>query len=259
MGGLKEGYERAKNFAQILLDKKLEIKWAIECRVDDVEYELFELMHRAGLMNVFLGVESGNEIDLKLFNKNISLLQIDQAINVLDELGLTYNIGFIMFHPLSTEDQLIKNALFLKKYVQADSKNLLNELSLYHGSPLVNYYSSKNLIRFDKYSIVYNYASYNVERILKLANELLNRFSDIEAQLNKVLFTMQNKYGSLNKWDNYKEYLKTKRLLSDFEADIFIELCNESVDNDLNYAKLEKESDKIKETIKNKFLLLLEG
>ncbi len=258
LGGLQEGYDRAKNFAKILIDKKIEIKWAIECRIDDVEYELFELMRRAGLMNVFLGVESGNEIDLKLFNKNISLAQIDKAINVLEELELTYNIGFIMFHPLSTEDQLIQNALFLKKYVQADSKNLLNELSLYHGSPLVKYYSSKNLICFDKYSIIYTYANYNVEQILKFANKLLNRFSDIETQLNSLLFTMQNKYGKLDRWNNYKRCLELKKLLSDFEADVFIELCSASVNKNLNYDKLEAESNKFKETIKSEIILLQE-
>lgn len=258
LGGLQEGYERAKSFAQKLLDKKIKIKWAIECRIDDVEYELFKLLRRAGLMNVFLGVESGNENDLKLFNKNISLSQIDKAINVLEELELTYNIGFIMFHPLSTEDQLMQNALFLKKYGQADSKNLLNELSLYHGSPLVKYYSSKNLICFDKYSIVYTYANYNVRQILKCANNLLNRFSNIETQLNSMLFIMQNKYGKLNKWNNYKRCLELKKMLSDFEADVFIELCSASVNKNLNYEKLEAESNKFKETIKNEIILLQE-
>lgn len=258
LGGSQEGYERARNFAQILLDKNLMIKWAIECRVDDIEYELFDLMHKAGLMNVFLGVESGNEIDLKLFNKNISLPQIDKALNVLENLELTYNIGFIMFQPLSTIDQLITNALFLKKYGQANSQNLLNELSLYHGSPLIKYYSSKNLVSYDQYSIKYKYANSSIEKIIKYANNLLSRFLSIEAQLNSVLFKMQNRYGRLKKWNNYKKYMEIKKMLSDFEADIFIELCNENLDTDLNYAMMEKESEKISNTLKNEILLLME-
>ena len=114
------------------------------------------------------------------------------------------------------------------------------------------------MICFDKYSIVYTYANYNVRQILKCANNLLNRFSNIETQLNSMLFIMQNKYGKLNKWNNYKRYLELKKLLSDFEADVFIELCSASVNKNLNYEKLEAESNKFKETIKNEIILLQE-
>lgn len=240
LGGSQEGYERAKKYSEMLINRKLNIKWSIECRVDDVNMELFVLMQRAGLMNVFLGIESGNKQDLRLFNKNISLLQIDNAIKVLRKLGLTYDIGFIMFHPTSTVEQLITNATFLRKYNCANSKSLLNELSLYHGSPLIKYYDLKGLITYREYSVLYSYENPLVKKILDAAKKLLSELIQIETQLERLLFQMQNIQISLELETSYIQYLNIRKKLSDFEANIFIDICKKSTFINNIYYKLEE-------------------
>lgn len=239
LGGTQEGYARARRFSEEILEKGLIISWAIECRIDDIDFELFKLMQTAGLTNVFLGIESGNDEDLKLFNKGITLPQIDKAINMLEELKLTYNIGFIMFHPTSTIEQLIENALFLKKYINANSMNLLNELSLYHGSPLVKYYDKRGLISRRDYSITYRYENQSVKRVLNCAKHLLTSFLKFETQLSRMLFDEQNKCADFRKWSKYKQYTAVKKELSDFESDIFAELCRHSTSLENIYPVLE--------------------
>ncbi len=227
LGGNQEGYNRARCFSEELIKRRININWSMECRVDDVNYELFNLMRKAGLKNVFLGVESGNEEDLKLFNKQITLSQIANAVKILEDLELTYDIGFIMFHPTSTIRQLIVNANFLKKYNCANSKNLSNELSLYHGSPLVKYYEARQLIKYEKYTIIQYFEDQNIKTILSYTKQLLNSLSEVEVKLDRILFDIQNGTINADASDEYKKYLTLKKELSNFEADFFIEICKE--------------------------------
>lgn len=258
LGGNKEGYDRAKCFSEQIIKKKIPVNWAMECRVDDVNYELFELMCKAGLKNVFLGVESGNEDDLKLFNKRITLQQIDKAIKVLEDIQLTYNIGFIMFHPTSKMKQLILNAEFLKKYNSANTSNLLNELTLYHGSPLVKYYQKKGLLTFEKYSIVSKYEDNKVQKVLNNAKKVLEQLSYVEVYLDQILFQMQSE--GVSKIKLRVRYLELKKELSDFEADLFIELCGKIEDENHNFsAELSKKVNLFKDVMLTKIMKLEEG
>lgn len=244
LGGTQEGYERAKEFCAIIKRNGISLRWSMECRVDDVDYDLFMQMREAGLSNVFLGIESGNEADLQLFNKGISLSEIDKAIDILNNLEITYNIGFIMFHPTSSISGLQKNANFLKKYYVADSRTLLNELTLYPGTPLIEYYKRKNLIKIDGYSINYSYDDSCVEEVLKAAKRDLEIFSAFERRINETIFKIQNNKHIDRQGSVIKDYVEIKKRLSDFEADLFIEMCT-YVDR-LDYLHLRQEK-KIKE------------
>ena len=51
------------------MDKGLNIKFGIECRVNDIEDKAIGILVRAGLKDVFLGVESGSQRSLNKFRK----------------------------------------------------------------------------------------------------------------------------------------------------------------------------------------------
>ena len=228
LGRTTEGYVRAEKFAKLVLEKDLKIKWSIECRADDVEYNLFKLLKRAGLCNVFIGVESGNTLDLKLFNKQITLIEIEEAFLILKSLDISFDIGFIMFHPNSCIQQLIENISFLKKHHSATSKTLLTKLTLYHGSPLINYFQKMGLVHFSKYSIWYDFRSKNVKKIFDDCTELFVRFQSIEIEMDKIIFQLQTSKTTFKQDNERVNYAKLKCMLSDFEADIFLCICQQN-------------------------------
>jgi anaerobic magnesium-protoporphyrin IX monomethyl ester cyclase len=91
------------------------IMWKMNCRADEVEPELFARFRSAGLFMVYLGLESGNETGLKLMNKHLTVEQNRRSVEVLKELGLRYEFGFMLFDPSSTIDLVLENIRFLRE------------------------------------------------------------------------------------------------------------------------------------------------
>jgi anaerobic magnesium-protoporphyrin IX monomethyl ester cyclase len=89
------------------------IIWKINCRPDEVDAESFSLMKKHGLFNIFLGIEEGTDIGLKFLNKHMTVENTIKAISIIKKLGIGFDYGFILFHPLTTFASLIENIDFL--------------------------------------------------------------------------------------------------------------------------------------------------
>ncbi|MDP2181484.1 MAG: radical SAM protein [Actinomycetota bacterium] len=109
------GRDRAICIAEEILRRGLRIRFRIEARAGSVDPEVFSLLKRAGLEEVFLGIESGVPEVLKRFDKDTGVEQNIEAINVLRDLKVNTGIGFIMFDPFTTMDELTANLEFLRQ------------------------------------------------------------------------------------------------------------------------------------------------
>ncbi|HVF56788.1 MAG TPA: radical SAM protein [Pyrinomonadaceae bacterium] len=88
--------------------------WKINCRADAVERELFIRMRDAGLYLVYMGLESGSEEGLETLHKQITVEQNMRAVNLLKEIGLMFEYGFMMLDPSSTFESVRDNLGFLR-------------------------------------------------------------------------------------------------------------------------------------------------
>ena len=111
----KTGKERAVTLAELILTNNLDIHFGFECRANDVEEYSLSRLVMAGLTNVFLGLESGDSISLKRFQKHTSVNENKKAIHLLREYGIEPTFGFIMFEPNSTMESVRNNFDFLKE------------------------------------------------------------------------------------------------------------------------------------------------
>ena len=111
----RKGKERAGELARLIIDNGINIKFGIECRVNDVEDESIEALVRSGLVDVFLGVESGSQRSLTKFRKFTTVEENKSAIHTLRKYGIEPNYGFIMFEPDSTLADVRANFEFLKE------------------------------------------------------------------------------------------------------------------------------------------------
>lgn len=92
-----------------------QIGWKISCRADDVDADIMARCRDNGLMVVYLGIESGNMQGLKTLNKKVSVTKNLSAMQTLKDLGLEYDMGFMLFDPDSTLETVRRNLKFLRQ------------------------------------------------------------------------------------------------------------------------------------------------
>jgi anaerobic magnesium-protoporphyrin IX monomethyl ester cyclase len=88
--------------------------WKMNCRADAVDRELFIRMRDAGLYLVYMGLESGSEEGLETLHKQITVEQNIRAVNVLKDIGLMWEYGFMLLDPSSTFESIRENIGFLR-------------------------------------------------------------------------------------------------------------------------------------------------
>jgi anaerobic magnesium-protoporphyrin IX monomethyl ester cyclase len=124
------------------------IRWKISCRVDDVNSELLRGCQNRGLIYIYLGVESGNDAGLITLNKQITVNQNIQAIETLKRIGVSFDMGFMMFDPDSTINSVRQNIRFLRRVTSggvcpADFGKMLP----YAGTPIESRLASESRLR----------------------------------------------------------------------------------------------------------------
>jgi len=144
--GIK-GRRRAKEISKEIIERKLEVTFSIECRCSDIDEETFRSLSAAGLQRVFLGVESIESYELRLFHKNQSFVEIEHALAILRELGIFVEMGFILFTPWSTLDSLLKKRSFIEKFGANATASLGSYLSIMPGTAIVSALQSEGLLQ----------------------------------------------------------------------------------------------------------------
>jgi len=178
-----------------------EILWRISCRVDDVDSVLLKKMKDVGLMCVYMGIESGNNQGLKTFNKHYEVDDIFRALDMLSEIEMPFEFGFMIFDPGSTFESLGENIRFLEKITEggqavahfskmvpyagttiAEELERQGKLKGNIGSPDYGYEDDRlNLLQFFS-SKVFNYRNFSKEglverlRVAKFDSMILNKF-----------------------------------------------------------------------------------
>ena len=75
--------------------------------------ELLKKMSDTGFKTIFVGIESGNNMDLKLYNKMTTVEENYTIIQLLRKYEIAPQIGFINLNPYSTLESIKQNYYFL--------------------------------------------------------------------------------------------------------------------------------------------------
>lgn len=190
-----------------------------------------------GLGKVFLGVESFNEEDLKLYGKKSDVATNMRAIQQLKNIKTSNNYflrvayGFINFNPYSTLNGLENNRKYLKKLsLDINPYIVSTKVSLNAISPLTQKVNADNLFlkRIEDYSIKelmdrrYQYR-FRDEKVQNVFEILLLCVSNIDFKnINGVEF-IRNRYLHFYGYDRVVENI-------DFAYNIWIETVSELTD-----------------------------
>ena len=130
---------RINEIAQGILDRKLSIAYFIDARAEihrKMDHETMMLLKESGLIAACIGIEAGNEQDLKLYNKIANIKDNHKVIQLFQSYDISISPGFINFNPYSNLNKLKQNIDFLKKY--NNSIRFFSFLSAYKGTVLYN-------------------------------------------------------------------------------------------------------------------------
>lgn len=128
-----------ETFLDELRTRKLagDILWRISCRIDDLDRDMLLRMQDAGLAGIYLGIESGSDRSLSTFNKHYHVSDVYDALDMLNEIDMPYEYGFMILEPYSTVETVRENIEFLKRISQ-DGASLAGFCKMvpYAGTPI---------------------------------------------------------------------------------------------------------------------------
>lgn len=98
-----------------ILERKLDIAWVCNSRVDTIDRERLEWMKMAGCHGIAFGIESGSQASLDRMGKGISLEKSEEAIRMTRSFGIKTLLYFVVGFPWEDEDDIKKTADFAVK------------------------------------------------------------------------------------------------------------------------------------------------
>lgn len=172
--------ERERIIAISRVARAAGLPFGFETRVDTVEEELLTILSRNGAGSIFLGIESGCNSVLQRIGKRITREQIKKAVRIVRNCGLQLNIGFIMFEPDTTLDELRENYAFLEELGLLNDVELTVNL-LYHnqiilcGSPAWENFEREGRLLLDDrlpFEARYRFQDKRVQRVCEAMGQL---------------------------------------------------------------------------------------
>nr|WP_092068610.1 radical SAM protein [Dendrosporobacter quercicolus]NSL47159.1 B12-binding domain-containing radical SAM protein [Dendrosporobacter quercicolus DSM 1736]SDL78562.1 Radical SAM superfamily enzyme YgiQ, UPF0313 family [Dendrosporobacter quercicolus] len=188
--------------------------------------ELLHYMKNCGLKRLYIGIEAASEEQRKRFNRKDTIQDVILAIQVVRELEIALDAGFIMFDPLMNLQDIKENVNFYKTYNLLEANTWPHrDLCVLFDTPMLHLLKKKGLITgVDYYELVYTY-QYASQDMAYFANTVLE-FGAKTGKLFQVL-----KYSTK---ELFNEQLKHQALLFsrkmvDENAKIFLELMDNMV------------------------------
>ncbi len=119
--------------------RDLDVIMSIKCRADDVEEDLFRRLLGMGVVRAYVGVESGSPHSLQTLNKKTTVAQNQQALEVLNKVGLLADFGLIFFDPESTVEDVRANLAFFRAMAGEGQAPLsFGRMEVYAGTPILD-------------------------------------------------------------------------------------------------------------------------
>jgi len=135
--------ERLRRFCQLLIDKKLKIKWDCDCRAD-LDDEDTALMAKSGCTSVALGIESGSQRLVKFLQKGETVKSMERSFWHFVKHKITPRINILYGLPTETIEDFNQTLNLLNRL--DNPPYMFNHYVPYPGTTLFQYCVEKGLI-----------------------------------------------------------------------------------------------------------------
>lgn len=152
-----ECYDNARlvKIVNEIINRDLNIMYTVFMRSDFYKHATPELMYalrQSGLINVFVGIDTGNLSDCKLYNKEGNPKEAEKTLRLFKKYDIATSIGFINFNPYSSFDTLSENIDFLyRNNLAYNMESIISLCKVLKGTSLYKKAKSDNLIIKDSF------------------------------------------------------------------------------------------------------------
>jgi len=175
-GGCEAGYKRALQIARLLENADLPVRFAMSCRAENADKQVLKELQTGGLGHVFIGLESGVASSLKLYGKGHSPDQNKRAVETVKELGLSFQPGFMLFHPRSTLGQIREDVQFLEAIGECKPATINSSVDPHFGAPLTNAFRRDGVVDDQGLSMSSSYLDSKVATMKRVAEACSTAF-----------------------------------------------------------------------------------
>lgn len=212
--------------------------WKMNCRADAVEPEIFAAMRDAGLYLVYMGLESGNEEGLKVLHKQISVEQNLRAVELLKQVGLLFEFGFMMFDPSSTLESIRSNVRFLRAIVgDGSAAAVFCRMLPYDGTPIKDELEREGRLRGDICHPDYDFLDPQVTSLYATIREIvdvwgwIHGYRALSPQLNWAWNEVAIMQGLFPRIPELLDYKNELRRITSASNEVLFEVMDDLVDH----------------------------
>lgn len=199
--------ERIAGICNGLLERNLKISFIIYVRgsfYHKVSPELMELLIHAGLSSVFIGAESINESDRKIYGKAATSQDVINSMQFFHKYEVSVDIGFINFNPYSTFEGLKQNCDFLWKYGYFVCEHHLSKVMVFKGSRLYQRLLRDNLLYDGSCSNLfgYHFVDSRIEKLCDFLEDYMKRIQQgthVFEEITLLTHLQQSRLACLNR------------------------------------------------------------
>ncbi|MFQ6871206.1 B12-binding domain-containing radical SAM protein [Romboutsia timonensis] len=203
--------------------------------IDDtpLDNRLLKIMREVGFVEVFIGIESGNQSDLNLYNKYTSVKDNYKIIDLLKKYNIFPILGFISFNPYSSKKSIKENFEFLCNVECTYLFNYLYSFVVINKyTDLYNKTSKEGLLIDDEkqyLDVKYKYKNKEVEEVLDyVRNKMIPKLNKLDYELDWVTYSMLEHeiwYKDIKRYSDKLAELKKKDIdvIKKYLSILFIE------------------------------------
>lgn len=205
------GLEWVNRFVDEVKNRKINITFDIEMRVNDITKAEILKLKDIGLNILNIGVESGVQRVLDEMNKNITVAMIKDVIAVLKECQVNVRVAFITIIPTMSFEELKQNYQFLFDLGCYIEDNLYNRLNIYTGCQYEEILRDKGLLSpknkfYERHS--YEYADPRVKLFWNFIKMIKLEILDVRKLIAELKENYDDDILFQIKLENFKEASK---------------------------------------------------
>lgn len=187
---------RWEKILNILIEKDLDIDLLMETRVEDIlrDRDILWKYKNAGIVHIYVGVESISQKTLEMFNKNIQVEESKLAVDLINQHDIVSETSFVLGIPEETKES-IKTTVELAKHYNPDMAFFLAIAPW----PYAEIYKE-----LEPYIVIKDYSKYNlVEPVVKPVNMSIEELSQELLKATRLFYM-----DKLKKIDDMSSYKK---------------------------------------------------
>lgn len=216
--------ERVADISKIVKGQGL--TFGFETRVDTIDENLVNMLAENGATNLFLGIESGCDAALQRIQKRTTKKQIIHAVQIIKNSPITLSVGFIMFEPDTSLEELTENYSLLDKLGLLDHHDQTINM-LYHSQIVL--YGSKAWRRFEQEERLFLDYRRPFEANYRFANEKVAKVCDAMRRFSAEYFIrIDTLYKNRGISDNEQHAYRHKKTPSEINEEDLNQILKEA-------------------------------